>query len=150
MGAEAPLAHGAGGQVALQQLPVPVIPVRQWEVSDLVEQCVTTCGHGTVAEHAVTPSSQRPSVHVPGSHVTQVTKPFLPQVERAAQRTALPLQFTSSSPLLTASRTLPTTQRTYCPWFLSQVHSLRTRSRTVFRSGSLQPAEAVEWDRPRT
>src|SRR5262249_958811 len=89
--------------------------------------------------------SQTPFVHVPGSHVRQVTKPdFLPQVERAAQRSTLPRQFWSSWPERMASRTLPVTQLTYCPWFLSHEHSPRMLSRTVWRFGSLHPALAVD------
>jgi hypothetical protein len=68
--------------------------------------------------HAVTPSSHKLFVHVPGEQIAQVTKPdFLPQVERAAQRVTAPLQLTSRSPFCTAVRTLRATQLTYCPWF---------------------------------
>jgi len=66
---------------------------------------VTTGGHVELSVQPVVPSSQNPLVHVPGSQMGQVTKPvFLPHVERAAQRVTLPLQFTSRSPLRTASR----------------------------------------------
>jgi len=97
-----------GVQLASQQLPEPAMPPRatHWSALDLVEQWVRTGGHVELSEQTVTPSSQNPLVHVPGSQTAQVTKPdFFPHVERAAQRVTAPLQFTSRSPRRTASRT---------------------------------------------
>jgi hypothetical protein len=94
--------------VALQQLPEPAMPPRSSHFSavDLTEHLLTTAGQSTSVAHAVTPSSHWPAVHVPGSQIAQVTKPsFLPQVDRAAQRVTVPLQFGSTSPFRTASRT---------------------------------------------
>lgn len=143
------LAYGV--QLALQQLPEPTTPplASQDSALDLVEQRSTTAGHPVLSVQAVTPSSQNPSVlQVPGLQVVQVTNPDLwPHVDRAAQRTTLPLQFTSSSPLRTASRTWRVMQLTYCPWLPVHGHSVRMRSRTVTRSGSLQPALAVDASR---
>src|SRR5580765_5340081 len=108
---------------------------------DFVEQRSTTCGHVELSAHGVTPSSQKPSaLQVPGTQIVHVTKPsFLPHVERAAHRTTLPLQLTSSSPVETASRTVRVTQLTYWPWLPVHGQAASTRSRTVSRSGSLQP-----------
>jgi hypothetical protein len=119
--------------VASQQLPEPAKPpfAAQWSELDLVEQRFRTSGHVELSEHAVVPSSQNPFVHVPGSHSAQVTKPdFLPQVERAAQRVTAPLQFTSSWPLATASRTWRLTQLTYCPWLPVHGQALLMSART--------------------
>ena len=97
------------------------------------------------AVQVVTPSSHRPLAQVPGSQTEQVTKPlFLPQVERAAQRTTLPLQFTSRSPLDTASFTACATQLTCWPWFPVQGHDARMSSRTAGASGSVHAARAGE------
>src|SRR5262249_39990496 len=95
--------------------------------------------------HVVTPSSQRPLVQVPGSQTEQVTKPsFLPHVERAAQRTTLPLQLTSRRPLETASFSAGATQLTCWPWFAVQEQDARISSRTAGASGSVQAARAGE------
>jgi hypothetical protein len=126
--------------------------------SDLIVQRSTTGGHVELSTQVVVPSSQVPepstTVHVPGLQIVHVTKPsFLPQVERAAQRVTLPLQFTSSSWFLTASLAARATQLTYCPWF--PVHGpfpfedalwqlARIESRTVGRRGSLHPAFATD------
>jgi hypothetical protein len=99
---------GPTAHVALQQLPEPTMPPRASHLSavDLTEHLLTTAGQSTSVTHAVTPSSHRSPVHVPGSQIAQVTKPsFLPQVDRAAQRVTVPLQFGSTSPFRTASRT---------------------------------------------
>jgi hypothetical protein len=128
--------------------------------SDLIVQRSTTGGHVELSVQRVVPSSHVPvvepsgMVHVPGLQIVHVTKPsFLPQVERAAQRVTLPLQFTSSSLFLTASLAARATQLTYCPWF--PVHGpfpfedalwqlARIASRTVGRRGSLHPAFATD------
>jgi len=112
-------------QVAAQQLPPPTTTVApggalagtaHFEASDFVEHRRSTAAHSLLSVHGVTPSSHRPLLHVPGLHSEQVTKPlFLPHVERAAQRTTLPLQFTSRSPLDTASFTLWATHLTCWP-----------------------------------
>ena len=94
--------------VALQQLPEPTMPPRASHFSavDLTEHLLTTEGQSASTPHAVEPSSQSPSVHVPDSQIAHVTKPsFFPQVERAAHRVTAPLQFASTSPFRTASRT---------------------------------------------
>jgi hypothetical protein len=127
--------------------------------SALIVQRSTTGGHVELSVQSVVPSSHVPEVEpagmvqVPGLQIVQVTKPsFLPQVERAAQRVTLPLQFTSSSLFLTASFAARATQLTYCPWF--PVHGpfpfedalwqlARIESRTVGR-GSLHPAFATD------
>jgi hypothetical protein len=99
---------GPTTHVASQQLPEPATPPRASHFSavDLIEQWFTTGGHAESSAQAVTPSSQTPFVHVPAPQIAQVTKPsFFPQLERAAQRVTAPLQFTSTSPLRTASRT---------------------------------------------
>jgi hypothetical protein len=135
----------AGSQVARQQLPLPAMPplAAHSAALDLVEQRSTTCGHVELSAQGVTPSSQTSPVHVPGTHRVHVTKPsFLPHVDRAAQRTTFPLQFVSSWPLVTASRTARATQLTYRPWFPLQGQAARIASRTVTRSGSLHPALA--------
>jgi hypothetical protein len=94
--------------VALQQLPEPTVPPRASHFSavDLTEHLLTTEGQSASTPHAVEPSSQNPSLHVPGSQIAHVTNPsFFPQVERAAHRVTAPLQFGSTSPFRTASRT---------------------------------------------
>ena len=109
-------------QLAAQQLPLPTTTVApggalagtaHFEASDFVEHRRSTAAHSLLSVHAVTPSSHTPFAHVPGSQTEQVTKPlFLPHVERAAQRTTLPLQLTSSRPLETASFSACATQLT--------------------------------------
>jgi hypothetical protein len=135
-------------QPASQQLPEPttaVIPslAVQRAASDFVEQWFRTGGHVELSVHAVTPSSQRLLVHVPGEHCAHVMKPdFFPHVERAAQRVTAPLQFTSRSPFRTAALTARATQLTYWPWFPVQVHDRLIVARTVATRESLQPAFA--------
>jgi hypothetical protein len=97
-----------GSQAASQQLPEPATPplASQSSALALVEHRSTTGGHVELSTQAVTPSSHRPSEHVPASQIVHVTKPlFFPHVERAAQRVTAPLQLASRSPLRTASRT---------------------------------------------
>jgi hypothetical protein len=140
---------GPGTQAASQQLPVPTMPplASHFSALDLVEQRFTTSAQFESSMHAVVPSSQKPFSQVPASQIVHVTKPlFLPHVERAAHLVTAPLQLTSRSPLLTASRTVRATQLTYCPWLPLHGHELVICARTVSTRESLQRACASRLD----
>ena len=119
---------------------MPPLAVQRSAV-DFVEQWFRTGGQVELSVHAVTPSSQKPFVHVPGEQSAQVTKPdFLPQVERAAQWVTAPLQFTSNWLLRTAALAARATQLTYWPWLPVHGHWLLICARTWSTRESVQPA----------
>jgi hypothetical protein len=104
--------------------------------------------HSLLSTHAVTPSSQKPLVQVPGSQIAQVTKPsFLPHVERAPQRTTLPLQLVAIRPSVdrilhlvrdAADEVAMVVRRAAVPPQLA-----RMSSRTLWKSGPLQSTRRV-------
>jgi hypothetical protein len=108
-----PSRGGGRLQVASQQLPEPGEPpfaVQRGAVADTRQRLMM--GHCSGAVHGVTRSWHLPFLHLPGYAKQQVTNPPLPQLERAAQRAMVPLQFTGK-PFATARLIACTTQLTY-------------------------------------